>query len=1094
MCGFCGFCLLCRMMSDPSLSAQQVSQHASEGSPADPERVAALLQALRFQRDLYPHLSDEEFGRLECLLVGFHDVFALSDDVIGCVPEEKGVFHRVPTLPDMKPVYRRGYSMSMHERLALKVELQRLLRLGVIRPSQSPWMSPVVMVPKPNGKLRLTCDFRGINKGTVADPYPLPTVDEMLAAMAGSSLWSQIDAVSGFWQIPVHPEDIPKCGFTTCFGNYEWVRMPMGMVSSPATYQRLMDQMLDGVEGARTYVDDTFVYSSDFDRQLASLRQVLAKVREYKLLLQPSKCSFCVQRVVCLGHVLDANGIRPVESKVQAVLDLPLPDSVKALKGFLGMAGYYRKFIPNFAHLAASLVEMQKRGVAFEWNLERVAAVDAIKQALVSAPCLAAPRWDSEFILTTDWSCAAVGAVLSQVDPVTGLEHPIAFASRALTAAERNYAPTEGECLAVKWAVEKFRYYLHGRKFRLRVDHQALVWLDSARFTNSKLERWALALQEYDYVVEYIKGETNVVADHLSRAHSALVVRCAYAQAKVPCVPRRQRQAMQALVPLARACAAWPERAAKQSDLDSVPCEVCGHAGGFDNMAICSGCDKCFHLRCVVPAMSTIPSGEWFCSGCDVLFSNSLEELRDESTVLCYHSGDPYVDNELLAYVRGGHSDAVLASLAPARQRPVQRRGQRMRVHPKLPEWLSVRRVVGGQDKWRACPPLEYRWDLIRVMHDALGHGGVNQTLACLRQSFHWPGMLADVSMFVRVCDSCQRRKLVMPEAPPLQEPVVRGPFEHVHVDLCGPFDTPVVDVHGRISIPETPLKAHVVVIVDYFTKAAEFAVIYDKSPASVAKAFYYAWVCRYFVPSHVTSDNGAEFEAEFVHLLQRLGITHVHTSAVHPAANGAVERVVKSFKSMLRAHVNAHPEHWLQSVAVVRMQYWSRLHTALGVSPHEMVFGRRPVHVVPLANLFTMAGQRVPVVSAVPDTCAHPLLHVQQLQQQLLERDAAVFERIRAQFRRNAAHWPSRFDSRRPAGLQEQLRVGDWVLELVAGPVPSLQSRVKGPFKIVDFGGPGGQIAVLQTGRTEFKEARQFRRHVSTLAKYTAKHHLLAP
>jgi hypothetical protein len=529
---------------------------AVEGVSAGPERISALLEALRLQRSNYPHLSDADFGRLECLIVAYHDVFALTDDVIGCVPDEKGVYHRVPTDPDMKPVHRRGYSMSMHERLALKLELQRLLRLGVIRPSRSPWMSPVVMVPKPNGKLRLTCDFRGINKGTVPDPYPLPTVDEMLAAMAGSSLWSQIDAVSGFWQIPVHPEDIPKCGFTTCFGNFEWVRMPMGMVSSPATYQRLMDQMLDGIEEARTYIDDTFVATTSFDEQLLALRQVLDKVREYKLLLQPSKCSFCVRRVVCLGHVLDADGIRPVESKVDAIVSLPLPDSVKGVKGFLGMAGYYRKFIHNFAHLSQPLEAMTRRGVAFEWDLERVAAFEAIKQALVSAPCLAAPRWDEEFILTTDWSCAAIGAVLSQIDPVTGLEHPIAFASRALTAAERNYAPTEGECLAVKWAVDKFRYYLHGRRFRLRVDHQALVWLDSARFNNSKLERWALALQEYDYSVEYIKGETNVVADHLSRACSVRVVRCAYAQAKVPCVPRRQRQAMLAIVPSLRVCAA----------------------------------------------------------------------------------------------------------------------------------------------------------------------------------------------------------------------------------------------------------------------------------------------------------------------------------------------------------------------------------------------------------------------------------------------------------------------------------------------------------------------------------------------------------
>jgi len=1083
------------MSSTPLHSGEQTPSAGSVGAePATPERIADLFSALRLTVDRYGHLAAGQFQQLCDLLAEYHDVFALSDEVIGCVPAGKGVFHRVPTPPDLQPVRSRGYNLSMHERLFLKVELQRLLRLGVIRPSSSPWMCPVVIAPKPNGKLRLTCDFRPINRHTLPDTYPLPTVEDMLASMAGSKLWSQIDAVTGFWQVPVHPDDIPKCGFTTPFGNYEWVRMPMGMVSSPATFQRLMDQMLDGIEGARTYVDDTFVSTEDFAHQLCVLRQVLARVREYELLLQPSKCNFCVERVVCLGHVLDADGIRPVEDKVAAIMALPLPDSVRALKGLLGMTGQYRKFIDNYALIVAPLEEMTHRGATFEWTVDRLAAVEALKQALCSAPVLAMPMWDQPFILTTDWSCAAIGAVLSQRNPETGDEHPVAFASRALTSAERNYAPTEGECLAVKWAVDKFRYYLHGRRFTLRTDHQALKWLDSARFSNAKLERWALALQEYDFTVEYIKGETNVVADHLSRACSVVVLRCAYAQAKEPCVTRSQRKAAMSSGAQYRAGAAWPEQAARQTELDAVPCEVCGDAGGFDNMVICSGCDRCFHLRCVVPAMSTVPSGDWYCPGCDVLFANSVEELRDDATVLSYHQGDPYIDNVLLTYVRSGHDQSVLQALAPERLRPYQHKGSRFKPHPKFPDWLLVHKTTAGQDAWLTCPPLAYRWDVIRAMHDSLGHAGVNQTVSCLRQSFHWPGMQADVAMFVRVCDTCQRRKLVLPEAPPLQRPRMHGPFEHVHIDLCGPFDTPVVDVHGRITVPEKPLKAHVVLMVDYFTKAAEFAMVYDKTPAAVAKAFYYTWICRYFVPSHVTSDNGTEFDTDFAHLLARLGIRHIHTSAAHPASNGTVERVVKSFKSMLRAHINAHPQHWLQSVAVVRMQYWSRLHATLGVSVHEMVFGRKPVHTIPLAKLFVLAGSALPVVSVVPDECAAPLQHVLDLQQQLLEKDAEVFDRIRQQFDRNAAHWPARLDNVRKRLQGQRLSIGDWVLELVSGPVPALEPRVKGPYRIVDFGGQHSELAVLQTGRTEFKEPRRFARHVSTLAKYYAKHHLLPP
>lgn len=247
-------------MSSSSSVQEQASPAGLAGpQPASVEREECLIEALRLTRDRYPHLSESEYNRLCVLILSYHDVFALSDEVIGCVPEDNGVFHRVATPADAQPVHRRGYTLSMHERLFLKCELRRLRRLGVIRPSSSPWMSPVVMVQKPNGKLRLTCDFRGINGVTIADPYPLPTVESMLASMAGSNMWSQLDAVSGFWQIPVHPDDVEKCGFTTCFGNFEWVRMPMGMVSSPATFQRLMNHMLANIEGALLMLMTYFV-------------------------------------------------------------------------------------------------------------------------------------------------------------------------------------------------------------------------------------------------------------------------------------------------------------------------------------------------------------------------------------------------------------------------------------------------------------------------------------------------------------------------------------------------------------------------------------------------------------------------------------------------------------------------------------------------------------------------------------------------------------------------------------------------------------------------------------------------------------------
>lgn len=1053
------------------------SGRVSSGSGQSPSEAEAVLEALQLRRELYPHLSDSQFGCLQALLFEFVDIFSVDGASFGCVNPDKQFYHRIPT-GDAQPVTQRPYKLSYAQAVWLQGEIDRLLQLGVIRPSSSPWMSPVVIVPKPNGGWRLCVDMRLLNSCTHPDPYPLPTVDEMHAAMGGCTMWSKMDFVSGFWQVEIHPDDCHKCGLTTPHGNYEFCRMVMGMQSAPSTFQRLMDTMLAGVEGAKTYIDDTFTFTDCFEGQLRALRQVFERVREYKLTMNPLKCRFCVEEVVCLGHLVSAQGIRPVMDKVAAIMDLPPPANAKGMRSFLGMMEQYRKYIEGYARLAAPLQVMTRRNVSFVWTDEAILSFECLKQALCSAPVLALPNWDQTFILTTDWSRSAIGAVLSQEQPATGEEHPVAFASRALTAPERNYAATEGECLAVKWAVEKFHYYLHGRHWLLRTDHKALEWLQTARFTNSKLERWAMHLQGYDYTVQHIAGSTNNVADYLSRAAETRVEHEDGRCESVPCGTAGG---------LVHCGSQWPEVATKQSEFDSVVCDVCQDPGGFDNMAICSGCSRCMHLRCVMPPMSTVPSGDWLCPGCDPLFGNGISELCDPNPVLQYSSCDPYCQDLLLAYVRSNGDDSVLAGLPARTARVLRHRADSLRPHPNLEGWLMVMRYgSAGVPQWRTCPPLAYRWDIIRSMHDALGHAGTRQLAAYLKQFFHWRGLDSDVRLFVAQCDACQRRKLVMAQPPPMTEPVIRGPFEHVHVDLCGPFETPVADLHGRLHMPDKPIKAHVVLMIDYFTKAAEFAVVYDKKPASVAKAFYYSWVCRYFVPSHVTSDNGAEFATEFEHLLARLGIKHVHTTACHPAANGVVERLVQSFKAMLVKHVNEHPVHWLQSLPVMRQQYWARLHSVLGMSPQEMVYGRKPLPVVPLARNI-LAAATYGDVTVVPEEfeCPDPHTHVYRMRQQFAEFDASVFQSIRQQFAKNAAAWPLRGGTPRSAPVD--LRAGDLVLEVVSGPVPALGEAVKGPFRVLEVRGNG--VVILSTGSTDFKAAAPFSRHISNLARYLDKY-----
>ena len=530
--------------------------------------------------------------------------------------------------------------------------------------------------------------------------------------------------------------------------------------------------------------------------------------------------------------------------------------------------------------------------------------------------------------------------------------------------------------------------------------------------------------------------------------------------------------------------AQWPAEALRQTDYDNAPCTICGDAGGWDNMAICFGCERCFHLRCLLPPQSTVPSGDWLCPACDPTFLN-LAELHNPATVLQYRQLDPYLNDHLLTYLRSGRDSAFLPSESPRR---IINMALSYRVHPKLSGWLLVYKKIKRREfTWLVCPPLQYRWDIIRVMHDALGHAGVKQTSQFLLQHFYWKGIKADTAVFVKCCDACQRRQLALPELPDLQEPIVYGPFKHLHVDLAGPFPyftrladgtikQPVSKPKGRPPADATKRaeyeaqlrlaeqtggedenKAWIVLIVDYFTKVAEFGIITRKFPAHVARTFWDQWMCRgYPVPSHVTSDNGTEFAAEFHYMLERLGTEHVHTSVAHPAANGAAERLVGTLKDMLTKYINDHIQHWPMVLPTLRNQYMHRVHSATNIAPIEYLLGFKPQLPLPVG----------PVITS---------FHL----------DDSILRALQTQFDRNVRGWKDRVlvgRQRRQLGLK--LKIDDWVLELVETGGP-LGMQVLGPFRIVGFEGTGDVVALLETGTTLFRDKVVYRRHVSNLAKY---------
>lgn len=424
--------------------------------------------------------------------------------------------HRIDT-QGHAPVHTRPYRTGPHRREVIRREVQQMLRDGIIRESASEWASPVVIVPKKDGSLRFCVDYRKLNAVTRKDVYPLPRIDDTLESLAGAVLFSSLDLASGYWQIPVEASDQPKTAFVTSFGLYEFTRMPFGLCNAPSTFQRCMDLLLSGLKWVHclVYLDDILVFSKDVPSHLQSLALVFGKLRTAGLSLKLKKCHFCRRRVRFLGHVVSEAGMAVDAAKTDAVRAMARPENVSQLRAFLGMANYYRRFVPGFADIAAPLYALLQQDAKYVWSDVCEAAFIALKEALTRAPTLAFPRFDQPFIVQTDASATGLGAVLSQVQD--GRERVVCFASRSLSKAERNYSTTERECLAIVYALKEWRAYLLGRSFTVVTDHHALRYMQGIAEPAGRLARWTMLLQEFDFTVVHRAGAAHANADALSR-------------------------------------------------------------------------------------------------------------------------------------------------------------------------------------------------------------------------------------------------------------------------------------------------------------------------------------------------------------------------------------------------------------------------------------------------------------------------------------------------------------------------------------------------------------------------------------------------
>ena len=703
-----------------------------EAPGKDKGRVAAVREPTLAPEleELYARgkegLEDAEKGSLYTLLREYEDIFATADKPLG----KTDLVQHTITTGEQRPIRQPPRRMPLGQEAVVKGELEKMLDQGVIEPSKSAWASPVVLVKKKDGSVRFCVDYRRLNDVTIKDAYPLPRVDDNLDALAGARYFSTLDLASGYWQVEMDPKDAEKTAFCTRYGLYQWRVMPFGLCNAPSTFERLMERVLAGLQWkvALLYLDDVIVFSATVEQQMERLRLIFDRIRSAHLQLKPKKCHLFQEEVSFLGHRVSAQGVTTEEDKVQAVREWPVPQTVKAVRAFLGLTGYYRRFIQDYALTAGPLIALTQKAAVFRWGDEEQKAFEELKEKLTAAPILGYPCDKGDFILDTDASQCAIGAVLSQVQD--GREVVIAYGSRRLTKSERNYCVTRQELLAIVWFSEHFKHYLVGRKFLLRTDHGSLRWLFSFKEPEGQMARWLERLARFQFDIEHRPGRKHGNSDGMSR---------------IPCEGR------------CRNCAKGHETTAGRTEVAR---------------AVRSGHRK---KRGRTGRLRKLKGGS------EVVTNDWMSEIRS------WQEADP--DLLVLGTWRERPNWAEIARERPE-LKYYWSRWKQLKQQDGL--WYYKWKEATGQDRWKVIVPPAGQSVILEEHHDhrIAGHFGVEKTVSRLRQSpYFWPRLRATVEDWCRKCHLCARTKPSNIKAKaPMQTVGAGTTMERIGIDILGPL------------------------------------------------------------------------------------------------------------------------------------------------------------------------------------------------------------------------------------------------------------------------------------------------------------------
>ena len=887
-------------------------------------------------------VNGEQMDQLKQLINEYSDCFVNPKtnklgltDLISC---------SIDTYSDSKPVHKYPYRMAPSQKEEMQKMVNQQMNQGLIEETQEgAWASPALLVKKPNGSFRMVIDYRALNAATIPKILRAPRLDDVLDSVGETKpkFFSVLDCTQGFHQIPLDPSSRNKTAFLTPHGKYRYKTMPQGLKTASATFQALMDILLRGIQFKYVcaYIDDVICYSNTFEQHLGHLREVLGRFRKANLKLHPRKCHFAVKKVTFLGHVLSPEGIKPNPDKVEVIKSYPKPKNLKQVRGFLGLTGFYRKYIKHYAIIAQPLYNLTKKDVTFKWSDECQEAFDKLKNHITSESILAFPDFNKPFVLATDASKLGIGACLSQVQD--GEMKPIAFTGRGLSKAEGNYNVTEQELLAIVYAVQKFKVYLLGQKFKIDTDHKALKWLLSQNDTEGRIARWVNILQQYQFEVCHIKGKDNAVPDALSRRpYDTLRTEVDEVIDQFPDLDAigaamiKETAADKKAKSKRKVSKSKRSKKSKKSKKEEIPVLPEPTKSGKYKESEEEDDES-------IESMDKINSITHKANKRREKLRPQLQRTGNEN----WKEYDFSKENIMKEQARDEHCSKWIEFLQAGRLPEDQDQARKILVRQE--EYIILEGILyhihtSPGPKIRDATaqlviPQNLKRNLLELHHDTAlgGHTGAKRMISLFRTKYYWPGVTEDIEQYVRSCDKCIRAKPMSRKNTPemqIREPVPAF-LDTVIIDCLGPFPR---SKNGNV---------YLTVVTDQMSRYTIAWPSRDIKGKTIAKKFWEKVVCIYGCPRRILSDNGACFVSEFFQNLCRMyNIKNVYSPSYYPKAQGETERMNRTILGQLRTLVSKKQTDWDEHIPALVFSINTTVNRLRGEMAYVLVFGKHPV------------------------------------------------------------------------------------------------------------------------------------------------------